>query len=232
MTAKLGRTRIKFCGMTSADDIRAAAHLGVDAVGLVFAERSRRRVSLDEAAALREVIPPLVDVVALFMDNPADEVLEVIARLRPSLLQFHGSEDDAFCRAFGVPYMKAIAMGGDWQDLGGALHDAGSAGSVALQPLARPGHVLGGDEMAVFIVHHAFDADAGVILAHLQHHGGDLSGRIPGQEVRTARHAGHDISLDPAIITPEPVQQPLDLQTVARTNIAIDSKHRAPAKSC
>src|SRR3546814_12175813 len=31
----------------------------------------------------------------------------------------------------------AIAMGGDLQDLGGALHDAGSAGSVALQPLAR-----------------------------------------------------------------------------------------------
>jgi type IV secretion system protein VirB4 len=31
----------------------------------------------------------------------------------------------------------ALAMGGDWQDLGGALHDAGSAGSVALQPLAR-----------------------------------------------------------------------------------------------
>ena len=31
----------------------------------------------------------------------------------------------------------AIAMRGDWQDLGGALHDAGSAGSVALQPLAR-----------------------------------------------------------------------------------------------
>lgn len=31
----------------------------------------------------------------------------------------------------------ALAMGGDWQDLGGALHDAGSDGSVALQPLAR-----------------------------------------------------------------------------------------------
>src|SRR3546814_20074506 len=31
----------------------------------------------------------------------------------------------------------AIAMGGDWQDLGGALHDAGSAGSVSLQPLSR-----------------------------------------------------------------------------------------------
>ncbi len=31
----------------------------------------------------------------------------------------------------------AIAMGGDWQDLGGALHETGSAGSVAMQPLAR-----------------------------------------------------------------------------------------------
>jgi type IV secretion system protein VirB4 len=31
----------------------------------------------------------------------------------------------------------AIAMGGDWQDLGGALHDAGSVGPVSLQPLAR-----------------------------------------------------------------------------------------------
>ena len=31
----------------------------------------------------------------------------------------------------------ALAMGGDWQDLGGALHNAGSAGSVSLQPLAR-----------------------------------------------------------------------------------------------
>ncbi|UNU44475.1 conjugal transfer protein TrbE [Sphingopyxis sp. YF1] len=31
----------------------------------------------------------------------------------------------------------ALGMGGDWQDLGGALHDGGSEGSVALQPLAR-----------------------------------------------------------------------------------------------
>lgn len=119
MTAKLRRTRIKFCGMTRVDDIRAAAELGVDAVGLVFAERSRRRVSLDQAVALREAIPPLVDVVALFMDNPADEVRGVIARLRPSLLQFHGSESAAFCEQFGWPYLKAVGMGG--QGVAGVL---------------------------------------------------------------------------------------------------------------
>jgi len=116
VSATLRRTRIKFCGMTRAADIREAAALGVDAVGVVFAERSRRRVSIQQAVALRSSTPPLVDVVALFMDNPADEVGEVIARVRPSLLQFHGSESRAYCEQFGLPYLKAVGMGGQGVD--------------------------------------------------------------------------------------------------------------------
>jgi len=60
---------------------------------------------------MRNALEPLVDVVALFMDNPADEVREVVRQVRPSLLQFHGGEDDAFCRSFGVSYLKAVPMG-------------------------------------------------------------------------------------------------------------------------
>jgi phosphoribosylanthranilate isomerase len=106
------RTRIKFCGMTRADDIREAALLGVDAVGLVFAERSLRRLTIEQATALRDATPPLVAVVALFMDNSGEQVREVIARVRPSVLQFHGSESPAFCEQFGLPYLKAVGMGG------------------------------------------------------------------------------------------------------------------------
>jgi phosphoribosylanthranilate isomerase len=35
----------------------------------------------------------------------------VVRHVRPTLLQFHGDEEDAFCRGFGVPYIKAVAMG-------------------------------------------------------------------------------------------------------------------------
>jgi phosphoribosylanthranilate isomerase len=109
---ELHRTRIKFCGMTRVEDALAASALGVDAIGLIFAARSKRRVAPEAAATIRAALPPMVDAVALFMDNVADDVQSTIGRVRPSLLQFHGDEDDAFCASFGMPYMKAVAMGG------------------------------------------------------------------------------------------------------------------------
>lgn len=115
------RTRIKFCGLTRPGDVRLASELGVDAVGFVFAETSPRRLKPEEARAMRHALAPLVDAVALFMNNPQEEVREVVRQVRPSLLQFHGDEDDAFCRSFGVPYLKAVAMGGS-----GSPEDAAS----------------------------------------------------------------------------------------------------------
>lgn len=112
MNRTLFRTRIKFCGLTRSGDVRLASELGADAIGFVFAEKSLRRVQPEEARAMRNALAPLVDAVALFMDNPVDEVREVIKQVRPSLLQFHGSEDDAYCRSFGLPFLKAFAMGG------------------------------------------------------------------------------------------------------------------------
>ncbi|WP_147652434.1 phosphoribosylanthranilate isomerase [Vulcaniibacterium gelatinicum] len=111
MTRAVFRTRIKFCGMTRAEDLRLAGEFGVDAVGFVFVPGSPRRLEPAQARDLREGLMPLVDVVALFMDSPAEYVHEVVRQVRPDLLQFHGGEDDAYCRSFGLPYLKAIAMG-------------------------------------------------------------------------------------------------------------------------
>lgn len=111
MNRTLFRTRIKFCGLTRAGDVRLASELGVDAIGFVFAQRSPRCIRPEEARVMRNALAPLVDTVALFADNTADEVRNVVKQVRPSLLQFHGDEDDTFCRSFGTPFLKAIAMG-------------------------------------------------------------------------------------------------------------------------
>lgn len=124
------RTRIKFCGMTRPGDVRLASELGVDAVGFIFAQRSPRRVEPEEARAMRNAMAPFVDAVALFMDNPQAEVREIVRHVRPTLLQFHGAEEDSFCRSFGVPFIKAVPMGepGAPSDLGLRTRFPGAAG--------------------------------------------------------------------------------------------------------
>ncbi|MES2858955.1 MAG: phosphoribosylanthranilate isomerase [Pseudomonadota bacterium] len=121
MTDPLFRTRIKFCGLTRVGDVRLAGELGVDAIGLIFAARSPRRLLPEAARSLRDAMAPLVDAVALFMDNTVAEVREAIVQARPTLLQFHGSEDDAFCRRFGLPYLKGIGMHGAEKGMSGRV---------------------------------------------------------------------------------------------------------------
>ncbi len=104
-------TRIKCCGMTRVGDALLAAQLGADAIGLVFTARSRRRVTLARAREIVVALPPLVASVALFMDDEPGLVRQVLDSVRPTLLQFHGNESDAWCAQFGQPFLKAVAMG-------------------------------------------------------------------------------------------------------------------------
>lgn len=104
-------TRIKCCGMTRVEDALLAAHLGADAIGLVFTVRSKRQVTLARAREIVAALPPFVATVALFMDDDADLVRQVIEEVQPTLLQFHGREIDDWCMQFGRPFLKAIAMG-------------------------------------------------------------------------------------------------------------------------
>ena len=104
------RTRVKICGITRVEDARAAAQAGADAVGLVFYRPSPRFLSLPQARAIRESLPPFVSPVALFVNAPGKEVERVIETVAPDVLQFHGDESPEYCSGFGVPYLKACRV--------------------------------------------------------------------------------------------------------------------------
>ena len=109
------RTRVKICGITRPEDARAAAAAGADAVGLVFYPPSPRFLSVERAREIRDALPPFVQSVALFVNPDAAQVAQVIGRVQPGLLQFHGEESPEFCGQFGLPYLKAcrVAQGVD-----------------------------------------------------------------------------------------------------------------------
>lgn len=125
------RTRIKFCGITRAEDAGLAAALGVDAIGLVMDPASPRFIEPAGAAMIRRLLPPFVDAVLLFRNADADAVTRAIAAVQPSLLQFHGDEAPEFCESFALPYLRAVPMTGA-VDVGAFARRFASAAALLL----------------------------------------------------------------------------------------------------
>lgn len=111
------RTRIKICGLRSAEHVGAAVNAGADAIGLVFYSKSPRYVAPDEAAALIASLPSFVSTVGLFVNANAEEVARVVARAPVSILQFHGDESVAECveaaQRVNRPFMRAVRVTSD-----------------------------------------------------------------------------------------------------------------------
>ena len=106
----MNKPRIKICGFTRREDIEAAVEAGADAVGFVFYPPSPRYIAPERAAELALVVPPFVQVVALFVNADADVVRRTLESVPVNLLQFHGDEDEAYCRQFARPYLKAARV--------------------------------------------------------------------------------------------------------------------------
>lgn len=104
------RTRVKVCGITRPQDAQAAARAGADAIGLVFYPPSPRYLSGERAVEIRDALPPFVQTVALFVNPDAAQVAQVLQRVRPAMLQFHGEETPEFCAQFGAPFVKACRV--------------------------------------------------------------------------------------------------------------------------
>lgn len=78
---------IKVDGVTRPDDAVAAAEAGFSAVGMIFAP-SRRRVTIQEAKAVRDAIPDGVAAFGVFDDSAPREVGEVAEALGLDGVQF------------------------------------------------------------------------------------------------------------------------------------------------
>ncbi|HLO61764.1 MAG TPA: phosphoribosylanthranilate isomerase [Azonexus sp.] len=153
------RTRIKICGLTREADVDAAVAAGADAIGFVLYPHSPRYVTPQRAAELARRIPPFVDVVGLFVNEAPAAVQAACAALPINLLQFHGDEDEAYCRGFSRPYLRAarvrpgldlVEFARSFPDARGLLLDAfvegyGGGGHVfdwTLIPPGLPGYLV------------------------------------------------------------------------------------------
>ena len=135
------RTRVKICGITRCEDAQLAVDAGVDAIGLVFYEKSPRFVSNEIAAEISQLVPAFVSRVALFKDADKQAVEAVLQAVEIDLIQFHGSETPDFCQQFALPYIKAVGVKGTEHDADFLRNSAESYRSA--KALLLDGHAPG-----------------------------------------------------------------------------------------
>ena len=128
--------RVKICGITRLEDALEAVRLGADALGFNFWPGSSRFIAPAAARAIIARLPPLATSVGVFVDPSHDEATAAAAISGVQVIQLHGAETPLFCRAFQLPVLKAVAVGGPealaaaepFAGLSGLLLDAPTAG--------------------------------------------------------------------------------------------------------
>lgn len=149
-------TKVKICGIRTAEALDAALSAGADFIGLVFFPRSPRHVDLAAAAALAGAARGRTAIVSLLVDPTDQQVAEVLAGVSPDILQLHGSETPGrvaeIRRHSGRRVMKAVKVE-TAADAADALRYAGAADLVLFDAKAPKGAVLPGGNGLAFDWH-------------------------------------------------------------------------------
>ncbi|MFH1019609.1 MAG: phosphoribosylanthranilate isomerase [Pseudomonadota bacterium] len=104
------RTRIKVCGMREMVEVAAVVAAGVDAIGLIFVEKSPRYIDPERARKIVAGLPPFVDAVGVFVDQDAAVVNEIVRYCGLTKVQLHGAESPAYCAEIACRVIKVFRV--------------------------------------------------------------------------------------------------------------------------
>jgi phosphoribosylanthranilate isomerase len=126
--------RVKICGVTCIADARQAARLGADAIGLNFYPRSKRCINDETAAEIGSALPPFVETVGVYVNQPPAAALSHARRLGLTAVQWHGDEPalppEAVCR-----FIPAFPIR-DADDLARVRHYLAQCSGIGRMPAA------------------------------------------------------------------------------------------------
>jgi phosphoribosylanthranilate isomerase len=106
--------RIKFCGMTRAEDAELAVALDAWAIGLILWPQSKRFVPAEVATAIAKPLRRKVEIAGVFVNQPLDEVERLADVIGLSIVQLHGDEGPSYAkevaRRTGAKVIKAQSV--------------------------------------------------------------------------------------------------------------------------
>ncbi|UUO05743.1 phosphoribosylanthranilate isomerase [Blastopirellula sp. J2-11] len=109
----------KICGITTVEDATAMIAAGADALGLNFYRQSKRYLTSEVAADVREAVSADAAAIGLFVNADVVDVVATAKRLALDWIQLHGDESPDYLarlRHLGAPpVLKAFRCGPHWR---------------------------------------------------------------------------------------------------------------------
>ncbi len=105
--------KVKICGLKRREDVIYVNKYHPDYIGFVFAG-TKRKISIDQAAALRQMLDPSIQAVGVFVNEAIENIHYLVTHQVIDCVQLHGEETEEIIQgiqSFGVPVIKAIRLG-------------------------------------------------------------------------------------------------------------------------
>ena len=107
-------SKIKLCGLSRKCDIEWANALKPEYIGFVFWSKSKRNVPPEKAKELKNLLSPDIKAVGVFVDEPIENVAELLNDNIIDIAQLHGGEDEEYIKKLralsGKPIIKAFLL--------------------------------------------------------------------------------------------------------------------------
>lgn len=184
---------IKICGLKTDAALAAALAGGASHVGFIFFPKSPRYLSPAEAGRLRQAAQGRAKAVAVSVD--ADDALldEIVAAMKPDVLQLHGHETPdrvaAVKARHGLPVIKALPVS-EAGDIDAMAAYLGVADSLMFDAKPPKGAVLPGGNGVTFDWRLLAGLDAKIVYML----SGGLNAGNVGEALRHANPPGLDVS--------------------------------------
>ncbi|CAN7636622.1 phosphoribosylanthranilate isomerase [Rhizobium sp. LjRoot254] len=105
---------IKICGLKTEEAVDRAVALGATHIGFIFFAKSPRHIEPADAGRLAGRVRGKVKIVSVSVDPDNDDLDEIVALMRPDILQLHGKETPdrvlTIKAVTGLPVWKALSI--------------------------------------------------------------------------------------------------------------------------
>jgi phosphoribosylanthranilate isomerase len=101
---------LKVCGMTRLADALHALQQGATALGFVFWPTSPRAISPQDAREIIAALPPGTTSVGVFVNEPPEQVREVVTASGVTAVQLHGDEDPEHFDFLECPLLRSVTL--------------------------------------------------------------------------------------------------------------------------